>query len=174
MMTNRMRRGVPIAMVVLLVACGGDVEPRAAGEDDATSGDAAAPVQTGSGSGGGSVTIDAETIALDRTLCTLEAQEVAESGGGGTMEMVGGGRGTNAAGEEVRLDFTRFGADSRFAGDMVTVVVGDYREDESVSLSGTAEPGTVEVVGSEMTVTELPLTDDADGSEVMVSFQIDC
>ncbi len=140
-----------------------------AGDDGATDegGDEQAP--TGGG-GGGTLVFDGEEIALDGARCFLEEQEAAA--GGGSIEFVAQGSGTNAAGEEVALDVSRYSEESQFAGDDVTIDIGPLME--SVGYSGKEPAGTVTVDGNVVSAEGFPVLSSEDMSEVTVSFTINC
>lgn len=164
------------AVLALAVAgCGGD--------DDPTIGDAASPAaeatdgvtepQTqdgdaqqpgGGGATGGTLTVGDETITFDRALCFLEEQEAAA--GGGTIELTGQANGTNAAGEPVNIDFTRFSDESQFAGDDISLTVGDS------SYGASVDSGTVSLDGS--TLSASGITVSSIDEELTVSFELHC
>lgn len=123
------------------------------------------------GGGSGTVTLDGEAITVDSTRCFLEEQEAAA--GGGTIEMVAQAFGTDAAGAEVSIDFSRYSEESQFAGDDVSVAVGDPFAEDSVSLSGNEPAGTVSLDGNVLSTTDFPLIG-GDFEEATISFEISC
>lgn len=130
-----------------------------------------------SGSGdAGSMVLGEETIAFDSSRCHLEEQEAAA--GGGTIELTGQAFGTNADGEEVMIDVTRFSEESMFAGDDISVLIGDPMSEDATSLSSMAEPaGTVSLDGSTLSASDLVLEDLENIEEqttVTLSFEIQC
>lgn len=162
-------------LAVALTACGGDDDasdgaPSDAQNDEAGEEDATA--QAGSGSGGGTLTIGDETITLDRARCFLEEQDAAA--GGGKILFVAQGFGTNAAGEDVTLDVSRYDEDSDFAGDDILVDIGDVLAGESVGLSAGGVIGTVTVDGSTLSADGLTFTNFDDATDQPGSFEINC
>jgi hypothetical protein len=127
---------------------------------------------SGGGGGGGVLTLGSETIELDRVGCFLEEQPSA--GGGGSIELTGQGMGTNAAGDDVVVDFTRYSDDSMFAGDDVTIDIGDPRSDDLVSFGASLDMGTVTLAGNVLSASDIPVNNRDDGSEVVASFRIEC
>lgn len=144
---------------------GSDSDSDSDGDADEDAGE-----QNGSG-GGGTLTFDGEEIALDSARCTFEEQEAAA--GGGTIEFVAQGNGTNAAGEEVFIDVSRYSEESQFAGDDVSIVIGDIAT--GASFRGSEDAGTVSEDGSTVEATDFPVKSDEDFSdERTISFSIDC
>jgi hypothetical protein len=144
---------------------GAEVEP--------TDSDGQAPSgPSGGGGGGGVLTLGSETIELDGARCFLEEQPAA--GGGGSIELTGQGMGTNAAGDDVVVDFTRYSDDSMFAGDDVSIDIGDPRGDDFVSFEASLDTGTVTLAGNVLSASDIPLTNLDDGSELVASFRIEC
>tara|TARA_R100000306_G_scaffold36587_1_gene36784 strand:+ start:242 stop:763 length:522 start_codon:yes stop_codon:yes gene_type:complete len=171
-----------VGSVLLATACGDDDDAAVddvdvgavedVGSDDAEAeaepeadNEAAAP-----GGGGGMLVLDGEEIELGPGLCFLEEQPSA--GGGGSILATAQAQGTDAAGEEVRIDFTRYSEDSQFAGDDVSVDVGALGE--SVGYSGSDAEGTVSIDGNVVSATDFPLMSFDDGSEIAVTFTISC
>jgi hypothetical protein len=175
------RLTVLVAVVALGIAgCGGDDDDSAtptepAGDvadgdgtpDDGPTGDDGAPT----GAGGGTLTLGDETIDFDRSRCFLEEQDAAA--GGGKILFVGQAFGTNAEGDEVSIDVSRYDEDSDFAGDDVSVVVGSPGSDDAVSYSSRSPIGTVSLDGSVLSAEGLTFSDD-DGTEVSGSFEVRC
>lgn len=87
---------------------------------------------------------------------------------------MGQGFGVDADGEEVMIDVSRYDEDSMFAGDDVSVNIGDFTSEGAVGLSTIAPTGTVTLDGSIMRGDDITLLSDGDGSEQTVSFEIDC
>ena len=110
--------------------------------DGSTDGDASA---SGSSGGGGSrLFLDGEEIVLGPGRCYLQEQPAAA--GGGSILATAQAQGTNAAGDDVRIDFTRYSADSQFAGDDVNIDVGPLGASEGHG--GSAPEGAVTVEGN--------------------------
>ena len=118
----------------------------------------------------GSLTVDGEDIELNPGRCLLEEQPSA--GGGGVLEATAQGTGTNRAGDQVVVDFTRYSADSQFAGDDVSVTIGDPF-DGATELGGTADSGTVAIDGFEVSATDFEVSDES-GTTQAISFTINC
>lgn len=181
-----------VGLVLVLVGCGDDDADNGDGTsstgDSADSGDAEgsgdsadsgdAEGSDGGGSddsgggaaAGGTLVLGDETIALDSARCFLEEQDAA--GGGGKILFVGQGFGTNAAGEAVTLDVSRFDEDSQFTGDDIIVDVGD--PGSGVSLQAVEELGTVQLDGRTMSADDLTFSNFDDFSEQTGSFVLNC
>lgn len=176
---GRITRKAAIALLavgaLLVGACGddgGDASEEANGDasEEATDGlvDGDDAGQAASG-GGGSLTLDGETISFDGSRCFLEEQESA----GQTIELTGQGFGTNADGEQVSIDVTRFAEDSALPGDSIDVTVGDPASPDSTSFGTIAEVGTVELDGSTLRAEGVELQTD-DLTTVAASFEVVC
>lgn len=166
---------VLFAGALVMAACGDDGGGGAMDGPDASESSEPGGEPAGdpvSGGGGGTLVLGDETITLDQSLCHLEEQEAAA--GGGTIELTAQGQGTDAAGEEVSVDFTRFSTESQFEGDDVSVVIGDFTAGIGTELTASLETGTVERDGNTLGATDIALMDLDDGSETTASFQIDC
>lgn len=138
--------------------------------DSSDSGDSAA---SGGGSGaGGVVVLGDETITLDRARCFLQEQDAAA--GGGKILFVAQGFGTNAAGDEVVLDVSRYDEDSQFTGDDVKLDIGDPFSDDFVSWSSVSDIGTVSLDGSSLSANGLTFSNFDDGAEAAGSFDLTC
>lgn len=160
--------------LALLGACGDDDGGSALpteGADDGsgdTDGDTDDVAPTGGG-GGGSLTLDGEEIGFDSARCFLEEQESA----GQQILLTAQAFGTDAAGEEVTIDFTRWGEESDFTGDDVSVTIGDPFADDSRSLGGRVDIGGVSVEGSTVSGSDMELTDEG-GATIAADFVIEC
>jgi len=190
-----MHRWTAIGLVVAvpLAACGGDDDD--AGESDAgtaaddsaaasdggdsgadtagePAGDDNAADQGSGGGGGGTLVLGDETIELESARCFLQEQEAAA--GGGKILFVAQGFGATAAGDELVLDVSRYDEDSQFAGDDMTVDIGDPFSADAVSLSATGEIGTVTVDGSNVSADDVTFSDFDSGTEQTGSFEINC
>lgn len=175
------RRQVAVVgvLALALVACGGDDDDDAGSDaasdpaSDADGGAEPAAEDAGGGSGGGgTLVLGDETISLDSARCFLEEQEAAA--GGGKILFVAQGFGTNAAGEDVTLDVSRYDEDSQFAGDDVLVDIGDVLAGESVGLRASGAIGTVTVDGSTLSADGLTFTNFDDATQRSGSFEINC
>ncbi len=166
-----------LAVGALLVgACGDDgddtgAETNGDASEEATdgAGDSGDDAGRAAGGGGGSLTLDGETISFDRSRCFLEEQESA----GQTIELTGQGFGTNADGEQVSIDVTRFAEDSALPGDAIDVTVGDPASPDSTSFGTIADIGTVELDGSTLRAEGVELQTD-DLTTVAASFEVVC
>lgn len=164
-------------LAILLLALVG----AACGDDDATPGTTAAPGgQTDSGSNGdtpapsatgGFLVLDGETIEFDSARCFLEEQEAAA--GGGSILATGQGFGTDAEGVEVMIDFTRFSEESMFAGDDLSVTIGDPFSADAMSLFGSVDLGAVSIEGNTLRGDGFTLIGDG-GVEHTASFELNC
>lgn len=138
---------------------------------DDQGGDAAGDGEA-SGGGGGTLDLGGEAITFDSARCYLEEQDSAA--GGGKILFTGQATGTNAAGDEVMIDVSRYDEDSMFAGDAVSVVVGDPFSADAASYSANEATDTITLDGSTLSAESVTLLADEDASEVPASFQIDC
>lgn len=166
---------VAMALALTITAgCSGDnggPDQTSSPGGDGTSSTAAG--DNGQGSAGGrsatSLVIDGENIDMNRAACHLEPQEV--SGGDGMILVTAQSRGTNAAGDEVHIDFTRWDSDSMFHGDDITVDIGELGE--STTYSAMFDEGSIAVVdgvvsGQDITMSNLEMGD------IVVSFELGC
>ena len=168
-----------------LAACGGDDADTTAAADDASTpqddapddstddaddGGGADDAPTSGGGDAGTLVLGDETITLDSARCFLEEQDAA--GGGGKILFVGQAFGTNAAGEELVLDVSRFDEDSQFTGDDIIVDIGDW--ETGTSWQAGADLGTVQLSGNTMSADGLTFTNWDDMSEMTGSFEINC
>lgn len=189
--TGRVRGGaVLVTALLLLTGCSSDDTSgpgdTAAEQDPATAeddtGDGASDDGEGDDDGGataggqGTLTIDGEQATVDRVFCALEPEDLS----GQIIEVSAQARGATAGGEDVLLDFTRFGEGPAPEGDSVSVTFGDVTSPDAKSFSsmagaGLPPAGTVSVDGSAVSVTDLALADEDGGSaEVTVSFDLQC
>lgn len=175
------------AIAVLLAACGGDddsgaendtgtaatAETDAGGTAAAGGDDSDADPGGGDGDGnGGTLVLGDETIAFDSARCFLDEQDAAA--GGGKILFVVQAFGTNAAGDELTIDVSRYDEDSQFVGDDIIVDIGDPFSDDAVSLKANADLGTVAVDGSTVSAGDLTFVNSDDAAEQMGSFEINC
>lgn len=138
--------------------------------DDDADGDAGG---AGDDSADTTLVFDGEAMIMMGSMCYLQEQDAAV--GGGKILFVGQGRGTTADGTQpVLLDVSRYDEDSMFAGDSVSVVIGNPAGDDVRSFSSISETGIVAVDDSGMSAQDVVLLSDDDGSEVTATFTIDC
>jgi hypothetical protein len=140
----------------------------ASSDDDGSSGGDASSV---GGGGAGTLVVGDETISLDSSRCFLESQDAV---GGGKILFVAQAFGTNAAGEPLVLDVSRYDEDSQFTGDDIKVDIGDPYSDDAVSLSAIEEVGTVAIDGSTLSADGLTFSNFTDLSEQSGSFEFSC
>ena len=115
------------------------------------------------------MSFDGEEIALSPGRCYFKEQDVAGSKITATAQATG----TNAAGEEVLVDFSRY-KESSFAdpGDDVTVTIGPLGNSEEY---GAYMPlDTVSVSDDNVSVGESTFSSFDDGSKVVGSVTIEC
>jgi hypothetical protein len=182
-----MQSMVAVAAVstLFIAACGGDdssadagdtpaaADDGSAGDGDASDGGDDAPSGGGGGAGGGSLVLGDETITFDSARCFLEEQDAAA--GGGKILFVAQAFGTNAAGDELVLDVSRYDEDSQFAGDDIIVDIGDPFSDTAVSLNASEPIGTVSVDGSTLSASGLTFIDVDDFEQQLSgSFEVNC
>jgi hypothetical protein len=174
---------VGLVLVVVAGACGGGddtSEPAdsptttaAASGDDTPVTTADAPTTTapagggGGGGGAGELKLGDETIALGTPRCFLQEQDAF---GGGTILATAQASGVNAAGDDVLIDWTRFGDDTQFAGDDVLVNIG------AEEYASKTDIGTLTLDGSTVTSPELTFTVFRDNDMIQIpgSFEINC
>lgn len=113
-----------------------------------------------------------ETITFDSARCFLEEQDAAA--GGGKILFVAQAFGTNAAGDELVIDVSRYDEDSQFEGDDIIIDIGDIFSEDAVSLGGGGPIGTVTVDGSNLSADDLTFNNFDDFSEHTGSFEINC
>jgi hypothetical protein len=119
---------------------------------------------------GGTLTLPDETVELTSSRCFLQKQTAA----GEDIELTAQADGTNDARQNVTVDFTRYAESSSFAGDDITVFVGQLGSSDALNLSGRLDSGAVERSGDTFTVEDIDLLDDATGDTVTISFEIKC
>lgn len=125
---------------------------------------------SGGSAKGGTLTLGGETIALDSARCYLKEQTAA----GQKIELNGQGYGTNAAGDDIVLDFTRYAASSDFAGDDISISIGDPRSPDSVQQHTRLALGAVTRSGSTFTSPSFELRGDDGVSTSTSSFELKC
>ncbi len=146
--------------------------------DDSAADDSSGDDSSGNGAGdagggnGGTLVLGDETIAFDGARCFLQEQEAAA--GGGKILFVVQAFGTNAAGDQLSIDVSRYDEDSQFTGDDIIVDIGDPFSDEAVSLMASADLGTVAIDGSTLSAGALTFVNFDDMSEQGGSFEINC
>lgn len=195
-MSQQFARIIAAVSVAALVAvgCGSDEEaggsappaPTESADDneatDAEASDSGQPDETEAGDGpdgptpGGSGTIDldGENIELSSVQCHLQSQPAAA--GGGNILFVVQGQGQNADGEPLLIDISRYDEASMFAGDKVTLEIGEITPsgEDLVSLTTTAPVGTVALEGSTARADGLQVEDLGLGMSATASFEITC
>lgn len=124
---------------------------------------------TSSGSGAGTLTLGGETITLESSRCFLQEQTAA----GQKILWTAQASGTNAAGDDVIVDVSRYDASSQFAGDDLSVDIGDPRSPSFVGWGGRYATGTIFLSGKTVSGSGLEVTDD-DLQTVTVTFDINC
>jgi hypothetical protein len=114
--------------------------------------------------------LGAETISLDSARCYLERQTAA----GQEIELTGQAFGTNAAGDAVSIDFTRYAPSSDFSGDDISVDIGDPRSGDATSLGARLDIGGVNRAGSTLSASNIELTNNDTAVTITASFEINC
>lgn len=187
-------RGVALAAALALVAaaCGGSDEDasesntspaQGAEEVTTTSGESsddvdpaaengAQPEAPSGGAGSGTIDVGGEVIEIDRVMCHLESQPAAA--GGGNILFVVQGHGTDAAGEDVMIDISRYDEGSSFAGDHVDVVIGDIFSEDVRNVVAVVDEGTVTLDGSRAYASDVMATDYESFEDLSVSFDLSC
>jgi len=185
-MVGARRVGVALVLTLGLGACGtsggsGGAASTGAATQEPSSGAASEAAQPASiaaqassagapaGQSGGTLTMDGETIDLASTLCYLEQQPDVN---GGTLDFDAQGSGTNAAGEAVHLDVTRYAADTSSPGDLVVVDIGPF--ENIVEYVARLDLNTVSLDGNVVSVTDAVLHALEQQAEATVSFEIMC
>lgn len=179
------------------VGCGSDEDPEGSAPSapaesaesaddnevtDAEAGDSGQPDETDAGEvpdvptagGSGTLDLDGETIELSSVQCHLESQPAAA--GGGNILFVVQGQGQNADGEPLLIDISRYDEASMFAGDRVTIELGEITasNDDLASLAATGPAGTVTLEGSTARADGLQVEDLGLGMSMTASFEITC
>jgi hypothetical protein len=129
-----------------------------------------APSSGSSSSGSGTLVLPDETIELTSSQCYLKKQTAA----GQDIDLTAQARGTNAAGDAVNLDFTRYANSSSFAGDDITVLIGQPGASNATDLSGRLDRGTVDRSGDTFSINDTQLRNESSGDSVTISFEIQC
>ena len=176
-MSRRSWMIIGFVMVLAIAACGGDDgaddngTTQAPGNTTPTT-TAAAPSGGGGGGGGGGaaggeLVFGDETITSSGARCFLQEQDAF---GGGTIHATAQATGVNAAGEDVLIDWTRFGEDTQFAGDDVLVNIGPEE------FASRTDIGTLTIDGSTVRSPDLTFTifRDTGMVEIPGSFEINC
>ncbi|MEO6987546.1 MAG: hypothetical protein ABI239_02755 [Aquihabitans sp.] len=157
-----------------------DVKDGEAPEPDGESDDGPEmPVAPAAGVKSATVVMNGETVELSGGGCSLEPQDSA--GGGGQILFTGQATGQNGDGDEVFLDVSRFDEDSMFEGDMIDLVIGDYRTDDHKSFSlglmgamGGEKEFHLSLDGSTISANDVELIEDEMVDEMTVSLEINC
>ena len=168
MRARRMLAMASLAVALIAAGCSSDSSD---GADDSGSGDATAADAVPSGGATGTLTLDGEQIELTGGRCYLEEQPAAA--GGGSIEATAQADGTDADGDAVLIDVTRFSADNQFAGDDVSITIGDPFDPASVTLSGSSDIGTVSIEDSTVSASQFEVSEDL-ADTVFIDFTIDC
>ena len=128
----------------------------------------------GSASGGtsGTLTLDGAAIELTGVRCYLEPQNAAA--GGGKILFTGQGVGKDTTGADVRLDVSHYDADSQFAGDDITVNIGEITNPDSYGLQGSDSPDVISKDGSTISAQDVELNKDDRSETKTVSFELHC
>lgn len=149
-----------------------DAEAGDSGQSDETDAGEVPDVPTAGGSG--TLDLDGETIELSSVQCHLESQPAAA--GGGNILFVVQGQGQNAEGEPLLIDISRFDEASMFAGDKVTLDIGEITPSgkDLVTLTTTEPAGTVALEGSTARADGLQVEDLGLGMSMTASFEITC
>jgi hypothetical protein len=183
-----------LAIAMVATACGGDDESSNAAASSettaamtattaamtattaASTATTAAPSGSQDTSGGagnsGHLVLGEETIVFDSARCYLQEQDAAA--GGGKILFTAQAFGTNAAGDPITVDVSRYDQDSQFTGDDVIVDIGDPLSGDAVSLRSSSDVGTITVDGSTLRADGLTLTNLDDFTEQSGSFEINC
>lgn len=122
---------------------------------------------SGSSGGAGTLTLGDETIALGSARCYLQSQTAA----GQEILWNGQASGTNAAGEDVRIDVSRYDESSQFAGDDVSIDIGELGN--TASWTGRYDIGTVDLSGKTISASGIEMKNEQFES-AQVSFEINC
>jgi hypothetical protein len=162
--------------VIVAAACGDDSDSSSDGGGDDTSSDGASDdggsgeVSGGDAVGSSTLTFDGEEIALDNSLgCYAEEQEVA----GSIITLTAQASGTNAAGEDVLVDFTRF-APGGTVGESDDILIDIGPLGATTTYQAALPFESVPVNSGVLTVAETAFSSFDDGSEVTASVAIVC
>lgn len=171
------------AATVLLVAsgCGGD--SKAGPTTAASAGDSPTTTEVGGGgsTGGndgapagdaGTVVLGDETIIFDSARCDMQEQAAPE--GGGKILFSIQAYGSNANGDEIRVEVSRYDEDSQFVGDKIELVIGDPFSADAVKWNADDVIDTVALDGQTVSANNLTFTNGDDGTTVAGSFGVHC
>jgi len=174
---------IAFVIVIAAAACGDDSGSSSDGAGDGVStetgaggsqatSEATSEATSGGGTGGGgasTLTFDDEEVALSSRGCYDEEQDVA----GSIITLTAQASGTNAAGEDVTVDFTRYAAGGTVGeGDDITIDVGPLGASTTYHANLPIDTATVE--GGVLTVPETTYMSFDDGSEVAATVMIAC
>lgn len=189
--TSKLWLVVPLALGLIVMACGGDDS----GDDTATE----APASTteagaeqaspepgdeqaspepgddaaaeGAGSGTTVARLGDEEIVIERALCYFEEQE--RAGLGGVWTHTSQVSGTTADGEPVLIALDRARGEDGTVEDSVTVDIGDPASDEFVGMRATGPEGMIEFGDASVSAQDVELTDFVT-DPVSLSISFDC
>lgn len=195
-----MRRTVPRRVLLALLAatlCVGACSDDAGGSDDAAASNGGAETSDenasdpeepdnrsdddsggGDGAGGsndlekGSGVIDGDEFTLYSANCDLDGAELAAGAGTKTLDVNAGG--VADSGVEVMITANRHAEDGMFGGDGVHIVFLGDRPDGINSVMGTFDDERLIVDGNSVSGTDLVLADPVSGTELVVSFEVQC
>lgn len=136
---------------------------------DRCAGSAGSGSSASSGSGAGTLTLGTETITFESSRCFLEEQTAA----GQKILWTAQASGTNAAGDDVVVDVSRYDASSDFAGDDLSIDIGDPRSAAFVEWSGRYAAGVIFLSGKTVSASGIEVDND-DLATQTASFEINC
>lgn len=148
----------------------GDEATDTGSDDDGSDEGGSEEVSRGEPGGGAStLTFDGEEIALNARGCYAERQEVA----GSIITLTAQASGTNAAGEDVIVDFTRF-APGGTVGESDDILIDIGPLGATTTYQAALPFESIPVDGGVLTVAETAFSSFDDGSEVTASVLIVC
>lgn len=154
------------AVLTLTLSCGGENNEGAtdAGGDSTSTG-AQTPIIGGS-TATGTLSIDGESIEVASVGCSIDEPPSSEIDATAVLS------GTNAAGLNISLTFTRFNDTSLFAGDSVRILFGDRGTGREFIT--TLEGGGVSIDGSTVSATDVTLEAFGPTETASATFELNC
>lgn len=152
--TTKLWLTVPLALGLIVAACGNDDDAADAAATDAPADAAGVDEQPASDTtdtaSAGVIMLGDEEIAIERALCYFEEQE--RAGLGGVWTHTAQVTGTNAAGAPVIVGFDRARNEDETVEDSIRVDIGDPMADDFVGLAADGPEGLITFGDSSVSV----------------------
>ena len=165
--TTKWWLAAPLAMGLIVAACGGDDES----SDGSDSGESSDAPTTESGGTAAVMAFGDEEFTIDRMLCYFEEQE--RVGLGGVWTHTAQGQGTTVDGEPVVVGLDRARDEDGTVEDVVRVDIGEPSADDTINVSASGPEGTISFGEDSVAVGDLELSSFG-RDPVTVSLAMDC